>query len=256
MKGTMKTLVIGAALMTIAAWVPGAAGRSAGTLQLSHVVLTGRVSQVDCPAGSPDSTACFRSTTNGVVRGLGAVSGVSSTVVEDADSSCERWRVSSVLTVSGKGEIDLSLRPPGECVVPTTGILAASLVFTVTGGSAVYAGATGSGTFLTTGHPGTTNTISDELDGSLSVPGLEFDLAPPSLRGGVSKTVRAPRKARVVRVVYKVTGRDAVDGRVPVTCKPRSGSRFRIGRTKVSCSATDSSGNTAKVRFTITVKHR
>ncbi len=256
----IKALLIGATLAAVAVAVPGAAhgasGRAAGTLQLSHAVLSGHVSQVDCQAGAPASTACFLSTNKGVVPGLGAVSEQNMNVVENADSDCEHWRSSSVLTVAGKGEIDLSLRSPGECVVPATGILAASLVFTVTGGSGAYAGASGSGTALTTGHPGTTNTSTDILDGSLTVPGLEFDLTRPVLRGAVSKTVLAPRTAKVVRVTYKVKARDAIDGALPVTCKPRSGSAFRIGRTKVTCSATDSSGNTAKGTFAITVKHR
>ena len=75
------------------------------------------------------------------------------------------------------------------------------------------------------------------------------------MKGIVSKTVRAPRGAKRVRVTYKVTARDDVDA-VPVSCRPRSGSRFRIGRTVVKCTATDGSGNTATAKFTITVKPR
>jgi hypothetical protein len=41
---------------------------------------------------------------------------------------------------------------------------------------------------------------------------------------------------------------------VPVSCKPRPGSLFRVGRTKVTCKAVDSSGNTVTGRFTVTVK--
>ena len=60
-----------------------------------------------------------------------------------------------------------------------------------------------------------------------------------------------------MRVSYKVTAQDAVDGAVPVTCTPPPGSRFKVGRTKVTCTTgTDSSGNTAMATFTITVKRR
>ena len=76
------------------------------------------------------------------------------------------------------------------------------------------------------------------------VPGLEFDVVAPVMRGAVSKTVRARRGAKLVRVRYAVTARDDVDGVVPVSCRPRSGRRFRIGRTIVRCSAMDSSGHT------------
>jgi HYR domain len=163
----------------------------------------------------------------------------------------------AVLTVRGKGEIDLSVRPPNGCVVPTTGVLNASLVFTVTGGSGIYAGASGQGVLETRGGPGTTGRNTDTLGGSLSVPGLVFDGTPPVLSGAVSKTVVAPRGASAVRVTYKVKAQDPGNGSVAVTCKPRSGSSFRLGRTRVACSATDSSGNTATTRFTITIRrHR
>ena len=88
------------------------------------------------------------------------------------------------------------------------------------------------------------------------MPGLEFDVTPPGLKGAVSKTVRAPKNAKRVRVRYTVTAQDAVDGSVPVSCMPRSGAFFKLGRTKVSCAATDKSGNTRQAQFAITVKRR
>lgn len=229
---------------------------AAGTLRLSSAILAGRIAQVDCPQGTPDNTACFQSTTKGIVRGLGATSEQDLNFVGDPDSDCEKWHSAPVLTVSGKGSIELSFAAPGGCVVPTTGVLNASLVFTVTGGTGIYAGASGSGTVLARGGPGTTNRNVYTLDGNLSVPGIEFDLTPPVLHGAAPRTAFAPRKAKAIRVRYKVTAHDAVDGTVRATCKPRQGSRFKIGRTKVSCSAGDSSGNTARARFTVTVKRR
>jgi hypothetical protein len=55
-------------------------------------------------------------------------------------------------------------------------------------------------------------------------------------------------------VRYAVTAQDAIDGAVPVACLPRSGSAFRLGRTVVSCAATDRSGNTQSTRFAVSVK--
>jgi hypothetical protein len=63
-------------------------------------------------------------------------------------------------------------------------------------------------------------------------------------------------KARRVRVRFTVTAKDAASPAVvvPVTCTPRSGSLFKRGRTKVTCSAADANGNTATAAFAVTVK--
>jgi hypothetical protein len=71
-----------------------------------------------------------------------------------------------------------------------------------------------------------------------------------------AKTVRAPKGAMRVRVTYNVTASDAVDGPVPVSFSPRSGSRLPIGRNIVTCEATDSSANATRARFVVTVKKR
>lgn len=91
-----------------------------------------------------------------------------------------------------------------------------------------------------------------EVAGAIDVPAA--DTTPPTLSGAKNKSVRATRGAKRLRVRYTVRAQDAIDGSVPVTCTPRSGSFFKLGRTKVECSATDSSGNAAKARFTVTVK--
>ena len=132
-----------------------------------------------------------------------------------------------------------------------------SRAFTIAGGSGIYAGASGGGTVThqavstPSGSAGT-----DTWTGTLNVPGREFDVTPPTLSGAVNKTVRARRGSKRVRVTYRVTASDAVDGSVPVSCQPRSGSRFKIGRTFVTCSATDTSANATEGRFRVTVKRR
>ena len=93
--------------------------------------------------------------------------------------------------------------------------------------------------------------------GTLSVPGLDFDTTQPTFTGSRNKTVRAAKGAKSLRVRFAVTAHDDRDAVVPVArCTPRSGSRFRIGRTKVTCEATDSSGNTGRTTFVVTVKRR
>ena len=73
-------------------------------------------------------------------------------------------------------------------------------------------------------------------------------------------TLTLPRDFTVVTtspsgeaVTYSATASDIVDGSVAVTCTPPSGSTFAIGTTAVSCSASDSTGNTATGTFSITV---
>ena len=54
-------------------------------------------------------------------------------------------------------------------------------------------------------------------------------------------------------VTYSVSAVDAVDGPVPVTCAPESGSIFPIGTTTVHCTATDRAGNSASSSFKVIV---
>ena len=49
------------------------------------------------------------------------------------------------------------------------------------------------------------------------------------------------------------TGTDAVDGSVPVTCAPASGSSFPLGVTIVNCTSTDSHGNNGQASFNVEV---
>ena len=54
-------------------------------------------------------------------------------------------------------------------------------------------------------------------------------------------------------VTFEVFAVDDVDGVVPVTCTPASGSTFSIGETIVNCETTDSAGTTATASFRVTV---
>ncbi len=54
-------------------------------------------------------------------------------------------------------------------------------------------------------------------------------------------------------VTFTASARDAVDGDLPVTCTPPSGSRFPIGETIVECTATDSSFNPGSATFIVEV---
>lgn len=55
-------------------------------------------------------------------------------------------------------------------------------------------------------------------------------------------------------VTFTVTARDARDGAVQPTCTPASGTRFKTGKTTVTCTARDAAGNTATpLKFDVNV---
>jgi len=57
-----------------------------------------------------------------------------------------------------------------------------------------------------------------------------------------------------MRVGYSVSAADATDGTLSAACLPKPGSLFPVGKTGVTCSAADGSGNSATAHFVITVK--
>lgn len=257
---TNRMLVLALGLALVAAAL-AAASRADGshTLQVSNVFLKGEEPNavVDCPQGEPASANCWSIDSAGVVRGLGNVTESGVLVVEDVHTTCEKWQASPTLTVAGKGTIQLSLQGPPCISDPNgNGVSAESMTLTVTGGSGPYAGASGSGTDVTNDASGIGLHGSDTLNMTLTAPSSTFDLAPPVITVKVKKTVWAPKSAKRARVSYTAGAQDAVDGSVPVKCKPKSGSMFKVGRTGVTCTATDSSANTATKRFTVTVKRR
>jgi hypothetical protein len=229
-------------------------GAAMGSLTF-EAVLAMKSTPGPCPPGSPpDADLCSARTGSGAVRGLGEVLETYTFFVQEGD--CDGVFETTVrLQVARKGELQLAVdRYRGECI---SSALNLSRAFTITGGSGIYTGASGGGTVThqasstPSGSAGT-----DTWTGTLSVPGLEFDVTPPTLSGAVNKTVRVRRGSKRVRVTYRVTASDAVDGSVPVSCQPRSGSRFKVGRTFVKCSATDTSANAKTGRFRVIVKRR
>jgi HYR domain len=79
----------------------------------------------------------------------------------------------------------------------------------------------------------------------------------PVLHLPVAMTVRAAKGAKSARVTFEVTATDDKGrGDFPVSCLPRSGSRFPLGETTVDCAAVGSNGKVATAGFTVTVKRR
>jgi HYR domain len=252
----------GCAAFVCASLAPLASGSTAGTVTLTMPVVIADDSRA-CPSGTPaEATGCFSRKGVADVRGLGRVEESWDPVVDEFPAGCRsaslRFLPSTArFTVSGKGAIEVKVS--GAHCLPFTppSPVKGTETFTVTGGSGKFAGASGAGTVNHfsngPGLPG-----HDTWRGTLVVPGIEFDLTPPTITGAADTRVRAPRKAQQrIRVRYDVSARDDVDGAVPVACKPKSGSFFRVGRrTIVRCSARDTSANTQTARFAITVRPR
>jgi len=225
-----------------------------GSLAL-NASFRGKADGANCPAGTPATTECYLNEGTADVPGLGSTSLRYTILVDLPNGMSEPCRLLSTpnatFTVSGKGEIKLSAR--NSSCQSFSNVIAGTMDFTITGGSGAYASATGSGTVrIAIPMPGTTSTWT----GTLSVPGVDFDTTPPTISGASNKVVKVKKTARRARVAYSVTASDAVDGTIPVTCLPRSGAFFRVGKTPVRCSATDSSANTAVATFSVIVKRR
>jgi hypothetical protein len=235
----------------------GASADSVGTLQVGSP-LFGNFTFVDCPAGTPTTTACHPnvSAKATLVPGLGTVTTAPFTLVlDDFGTACTRVHTQVPILVAGKGEIDLAM-PLSGCIGPNQlGGQWPAIPVTVSGGSGRYAGASGSGaiTIVTRVRAPETGSATWTWTGTLNVPGLTFDTTPPQITGAASKRVKT-RSAKGTRVRYSVSATDATDGTVPVDCRPKSGSVFRVRRTTVGCTSTDSSGNRATKRFVITVR--
>ena len=235
-----------------------------GTLAFSARVAVIGVRNQPCPPGyDTTTTVCAAKTGNGTVPGLGKVSMSYFFPVDEVAPGCPSGHSRALGTdvrvvVSGKGELTFRTAPSACLSMAALEFLTAKQEFTIAAGTGIYAGASGTGTVtrnLVQTAEGASGT--ETWSGTLVVAGLEFNLTSPSLSGATAKTVRVPKKgAKSARVTFKVTATDDIDGAVPVSCQPKSGSRFKVGRTKVSCSATDSSGNTAQASFVVTVKPR
>jgi hypothetical protein len=231
-----------------------------GTLSFA-AELPAKYPPVACPAGTPDGVECFARAGRGIIRGLGSVEESYGYFVQGLAAGCDPEPVrvlptTARLSVPGKGEIEIQLAGTGclSRVLPNP--LRGEETFTITGGSGRYAGASGGGTLVHVSYGPPAWSATDMWAGTLLVPGLDFDLTAPTISGAADKLVRVRRRVNRVRVTYTVLAQDDVDGAVSATCRPRSRSWFAVGRTRVRCSATDTSGNESRATFVITVKRR
>jgi len=159
--------------------VPAASGRGNGTLA-AHAELKVTSSPTSCPAGVPSDFLCADRKGSGIVRGLGQVTETYLYFVDQESPECggakRVVRTTARLAVPGKGEFDLVLDDHPGCFPGEA--LSLTRTYRVAGGTGAYAGASGNGTLshrvaiTLSGAAGT-----DVYDGTVAVPGLEFDLS-------------------------------------------------------------------------------
>jgi hypothetical protein len=193
-----------------------------------------------CPEGTPASSVCIGQSGSVEVKGLGTVHVDLVHIVDPSDSTCPKGTVTGDLkTAHGALSVTGSA---AACVNTTFGLGTYAVTLTGSGG---FAGASGSGTI---GNAGTYL-----MNGTLHASNAVFDVVRPTISGAVNRTVKTTA-ALGARVTFAVKAHDDADDAVRVTCTPKSGSLFRVGRTRVTCRAVDSSANAATRSFTVTVK--
>lgn len=249
--------LVAAASAALAALAPSTPADSASL----HVALKFTGIAAACPSGYPSTAECHSRAGGPVaVPGLGFVSQSYLAVVDLAPAGCPEGTQKilsypSQLIVKDRGRIFISVSASNTCADAGVPLLSVAQPFTITGGTGVFAGAAGSGEVTRT-HVGCCPGFgTDNWDGTITAPGFVVDLSPPAIRGAHNRVVHASRAAKSMRVRYRVTALDAIDGPLRPTCRPRSGSRFRVGRrTTVHCSVSDRSANLSRATFRITVR--
>ena len=255
----IATLVLGLVLLGAGSAATAAPERVTASLDLQAELRLVSTRAGACPSGVSATTLCPSRRGEGSAPGLGNATVAYSYLVDEVPPACPLGSVKVLgypvrLVVAGKGELQIAVAERSECLEAPAGI-SAGQAFAITGGTGIYAGAEGSGTVtraLGSTDAGAAGT--ETWAGTLTVPGLEFDVTRPTIAGAANRIVRAKRGEKTARVVFRVSARDDRDGTLVTRCTSRSGSKFKVGRTRVSCSATDTSANTATVAFTVTVR--
>ena len=166
---------------------------------------------------------------------------------------------STTFTVTVVDTTPPTLNLPGPLTLEATSAAGATGTFTATAtdlvdGSVLVSCAPPSGSTFPLGGTTVSCTAADAAGnaatGSFTV--TVVDTTPPTLNLPAPLTLEATSAAGATGT-FTATATDLVDGSVPVSCAPSSGSTFPLGVTTVSCSASDTAGNGATGSFTVTV---
>jgi alpha-tubulin suppressor-like RCC1 family protein len=215
-------------------------------------VVTWTASATDAVDG-PVPVTC--STSSGSTFGLGST-GVTCTATDAAGNTA-----TGSFTVTVEDTTAPVLTVPEEVTAQATGPGGASVTWVASATDTVDGTVTvtctpGPGTFPV-GTTAVTCSAADAAGNAASASfGVTVGAAPDEVPPVItlpSAITREATDAAGAAVSYSATALDDVDGSVPVTCAPPSGSTFGIGATTVTCSATDGAGNAASAGFVVTV---
>ncbi len=78
--------------------------------------------------------------------------------------------------------------------------------------------------------------------------------APPPVVTASGDVTLPATSAKGAAATFTATAKDSVDGSRPVSCTPASGSVFRIGKTTVTCWASNHRGKIGQATLTVTVQ--
>ena len=101
-------------------------------------------------------------------------------------------------------------------------------------------------------------TVSELNEANNITPGVAItivaDRTPPVIAAHADVAADATSANGAVVTYTNPTAVDAIDGPVPVACTPPSGSLFPIGTTTVTCTASDTHGNTSVSSFAVVIR--
>lgn len=153
-----------------------------------------------------------------------------------------------------------TLNLPGNMTVEATGSSGAVVTFTATATDAnpanpvvTCAPASGAtfGLGTTTVNCSATDAAGNTAAGSFTV--TVRDTTPPTVTPPGNVTLEAAGPDGVAVTYSGESAYDIVDGNRPVSCVPASGATFALGETTVTCTASDTRGNTGTASFTVKV---
>jgi hypothetical protein len=151
------------------------------------------------------------------------------------------------------------LELPADVTAEATGPSGAAVTYQATatdpdGAEPAVSCAPASGNTFPLGRTAVTCTATDDdgatVSGEFTV--TVTDTTAPTLGELPDRTATAG-PAGTATVTWTATATDAVDPGPVVGCDPPAGAAFPVGRTTVTCTATDASGNTASGSFVVTV---
>ena len=212
-----------------------------------------------------DGNSSFAATL-GAITGPRAADGLGSRTAscsyEDAGGLTAQASATYSIVDTSKPLVTATAPDPTEATGPSTPVAFAASAYDAVDGDRPVTCTTAGGTAYASGDgfPVGTTTLTCRATDKAGNTGAADPIA-VVVTDTVAPVVTTPANLVVGNDVATVTYDDAtatdlVDGSVPATCTPASGSAFPLGTTTVTCSATDNAGNEGTGTFTVEVQDR